>query len=145
LPRLENDPSILRERIHARWFIEEVMGGCDSGELALIVGLAICERWVLEHKASYGYELAWIFARDRGTIRNALRHLEERGEIERVDPKHIGRRIFFKPSPKAETEYLRPKSDESMDDLFPKNIHESCPCNDQLEHTYSRTIARPPT
>lgn len=145
MPRLEDDPSLFRDRLHARWFIDEVMGGCDAGELALIVGLAICERWVLEYKASYGYELAWIFARDRGTIRNALRHLEEGSEIERVDPRHIGRRIFFKPTPQAEAEYLTPKSDESMDDLLPKNIHESCRCNDQLEHAYSRTIARSTT
>lgn len=118
------------------------MRGCDSGELALIVGLAICEKWVLEHKASYGYELAWIFTRDRGTIRNALRHLEESGEIERVDPRHIGRRIFYKPTLKAQTEYLDTKIEGSMDDLLPKNILESCRCNEHLEDAQSRTIAR---
>ena len=133
LARFYDDPVFVRERLHARWFIDNVMHGCDAGELALIIGLTICERWILEHKTSYGYELAWIFDRDRGTIRNALHYLEQGGEIERVDPIHRGRRIFYKPTSEAEASYLRPSQNDQMNE-WAMTLHESCPCTERLKY-----------
>ena len=136
--RFQDDPSLVRERLHAQWVIER-MRGLDAGELANIVKLTITERWVVYKKASYAYELAWIFQRDRGTIGNALRNLEGRGEIERVDPnpKHRRTRTFYKPVDELAKGYAAsllsshddPDEPDGWYGEWMRNLHSDCPCN----------------
>ncbi len=107
------------------------MRGLDAGELSLFVRLAIWERWLRDKKASYAYELAWVFQRDRGTIGNVLAELEAKKAVELVSPKIRSRRMFYKPTQGEVIRWALEKIESQEDELsgWFKELHEkNCPC-----------------
>jgi len=126
--RFQDDPSMIKKRLHYRWIIEHQLRDCYQGDLALLVKLVVSERWVHERTGSYGYELAWLFDKDRGTIGHALINMEEKGKIERT--KNSGRRVLFKPSESEESRY-RSHLDRHQEELeaWFDELHQGCPCH----------------
>jgi hypothetical protein len=52
--------------------------------LQLLVQEMIRSRWIKDRRASYPYEVAWVFDRREEAVSEILRKLEEEGNIERA-------------------------------------------------------------
>lgn len=50
--------------------------------LQLLVQEMIRSRWIRDRRASYSYEVAWVFDRKEETISGIMKKLEEEGNIE---------------------------------------------------------------
>jgi len=75
------DPFLVdyKEKLRA---IVEGLRGIGSKQLELLVVEMIRGRWIKDRRASYPYEVAWVFGRDDGIMSRLLTRLEEQGEIE---------------------------------------------------------------
>ena len=56
--------------------------------LQLLVQEMIRSRWIRDRRASYPYEVAWVFDRREETVSGIMKKLEEEGDIE---PAGLGR------------------------------------------------------
>ncbi len=68
--------------------VVEGLKGIGSRQQALLVVEMIRGRWIKDRRASYPYEVAWVFGRDDAIMSRLLTRLEEKGEIE---PAGLGR------------------------------------------------------
>lgn len=110
------------------------MRGLDGGELSIFVSLFIIDRFLRSRKPTYAYEIAWVLERDRGTIGNVLRNLEEEGEIVRVASIRKGITLVL-PKParvEAESKWTKAEPRKESDDWFKKYHDENCPCRKLL-------------
>ncbi len=128
----KNDRFLVWARVHYGWEVEQ-MHGLDAGELALFVRWFIVDRFVRGKKATYAYEIAWVFERDRGTIGNVLRNLEAEGDAVRTNPRPGERRTLYLPKwEDAESWFEWAKLGHKEDDgfiAFHRKVHdENCPC-----------------
>jgi hypothetical protein len=126
----KNDRFLVWARAHYGWEIEQ-MRGLDAGELALFVKFFVNDRFVLSGRPTYAYEIAWVFQRDRGTIGNVLRKLEEDGEVSRTADSNRKRLKLFTPTREdveSELKWLKADPGKDSDDWFKKYHDENCPC-----------------
>jgi len=125
----KNDKFLVWARAHYGWLVER-MRGLDAGELALFVKFFVTDRIVLSGKPTYAYEIAWVFQRDRGTIGNVLRKLEEEGEVVRAGSSGKRLKLFTPAREDVESELKWLKTDHSKDsDDWSREYHaENCPC-----------------
>ena len=71
--------------------LQEVIKGMKKvgpSGLQLLVQEMIRSRWIRDRRASYPYEVAWVFDRREESISGILKKLEEEGNI---DPAGLGR------------------------------------------------------
>lgn len=60
----------------------EGMKKVGPGGLQLLVQEMIRSRWIRDRRASYPYEVAWVFDRKEESISGIMKKLEEEGNIE---------------------------------------------------------------
>ncbi len=68
--------------------VVEGLKGIGSRQQELLVVEMIRGRWIKDRRASYPFEVAWVFGRDDRIMSRLLTRLEEKGEIE---PAGLGR------------------------------------------------------
>jgi hypothetical protein len=71
--------------------LQEVIKGMKKvgpSGLQLLVQEMVRSRWIKDHRASYPYEVAWVFDRKEESISGIMKKLEEEGNIE---PAGLGR------------------------------------------------------
>src|SRR2546427_10468862 len=68
--------------------VVEEMKKMGPGGLQLTVQEMIRSRWIKDRRASYPYEVAWVFDRREEAISGIMKKLEEGGDIE---PAGLGR------------------------------------------------------
>src|SRR2546425_12698266 len=71
--------------------LQDVIGGMKKvgpSGLQLLVQEMIRSRWIRDRRASYPYEVAWVFDRREESISGIMKKLEEEGNIE---PAGLGR------------------------------------------------------
>ena len=65
--------------------LQEVIEGMKKigpSGLQLLVQEMIRSRWIKDRRASYPYEVAWVFDRKEEAVSGILKRLEEQGDIE---------------------------------------------------------------
>jgi hypothetical protein len=64
------------------------MKSVGASGLRLLIVEMIRSRWIRDKRATYPYEVAWVFDRKEETIAKVLKGLEESGDIEQVGLLH---------------------------------------------------------
>lgn len=81
------DPFLVDYKKNLHDVIEGMKKVGPSG-LQLLVQEMIRSRWIRDRRASYSYEVAWVFDRKEESISGIMKKLEEEGNIE---PAGLGR------------------------------------------------------
>jgi hypothetical protein len=82
--RLEaKDPFLIEYKESLREVLEGLNGVGGSGLRLLMVEM-IRSRWIRDRRATYPYEVAWVFDKKDEAVSKMLTGLEESGDIEQV-------------------------------------------------------------
>jgi hypothetical protein len=94
------DPFLVEYKQNLREVVKG-MGNMGASGLRLLMVEMIRSRWIRDKRASYPFEVAWVFDRKEEAVARVLRELEESGDIEMVGHRQ-GKKDAVKP--------YRPKS-----------------------------------
>ena len=77
------DPFLLDYKQNVREVVQGLKGVGASGLRLLMVEM-IRSRWIRDKRASYPFEVAWVFDRSEDGVARVLRELEESRDVEQV-------------------------------------------------------------
>ena len=77
------DPFLIDYKKHLQELVSGMKTVRQSSQQLLIVEM-IRSRWIRDRRASYPYEVAWVFDRSEESTEKVLKGLEASGDIEQV-------------------------------------------------------------
>jgi hypothetical protein len=77
------DPFLIDYKQNLQEVLKEMKSVGASG-LRLLIAEMIRSRWIRDKRATYPYEVAWVFDRKEEAVAKVLKGLEESDEIEQV-------------------------------------------------------------
>ena len=77
------DPFLIDYKKHLQELVSGMKTVRQTSQQLLIVEM-IRSRWIRDRRASYPYEVAWVFDRSEESVEKILKGLEESGDIEQV-------------------------------------------------------------
>ena len=79
------DPFLIEYKTHLQELVSGIKPVRSSGQQLLIVEM-IRSRWIRDRRASYPYEVAWVFDRSEESTEKIMKELEASNQIEQVGP-----------------------------------------------------------
>ncbi len=89
------DPFLVEYKQNLREVVKG-MKGVGGSALRLLMVEMIRSRWIRDRRASYSFEVAWVFDKKEEVVSKILKGLEESGDIEHVGMGR-GKKALVKP------------------------------------------------